>query len=63
MVVIERKGRRIQLRTEPATEQGPDLPDYRALIRAPDGAADADRWGWGWPGEQGDLEPLERDPP
>ncbi|MGD8322560.1 MAG: type II toxin-antitoxin system prevent-host-death family antitoxin [Gemmatimonadota bacterium] len=60
VVVIERKGRRIQLRREEGEVR--DVPDYSRLIRAPDDAADADRWGWEWPGEEGDVVPSDRDP-
>lgn len=53
-VVVERHGQRIVIRREePSVEE---LPDYGPLIRVPD-ADEADRWGWSWPGEEGDLEP------
>lgn len=60
VVVIERKGRRIQLRREPG-EVG-DVPDYSRLIRTSGDVAEADRWGWAWSGEEGEVVPSDDDP-
>ena len=60
VVVIERSGRRILLRREAAEVR--EVPDYSGLIGAVRDAADADRWGWDWPGEERDLVPVDRDP-
>jgi antitoxin (DNA-binding transcriptional repressor) of toxin-antitoxin stability system len=55
-VVIERAGRRILIQREP--EAGLGAPDYSELIRVRD-ASDADRWGWNWEGEEGELNPED----
>lgn len=60
VVVIERNGRRIQLRRE--ADDVREVPDYSGLIGATGDAAEADRWGWDWPGEEGDLVPVDREP-
>lgn len=60
VVVIERNGRRIHLRREP--EEGRDIPDYADLVRAGADASDAERWGWEWSEESGDLVPVQTDP-
>ena len=60
VVVIERKGRRIQLRREPGEVR--EVPDYSEVIKVTGAAADADRWGWDWPGEEGDVVPVDREP-
>lgn len=58
-VVIERGGRRILLRSEPIAPEA--LPDYSDLIRVPE-AGDADRWGWRWEGEEGEVVPRSDEP-
>jgi hypothetical protein len=60
VVVIERNGRRIQLRREAGEVR--DIPDYSGVIQSTGDAGDADRWGWDWPGEEGDLVPVDREP-
>lgn len=61
VVVIQRKGRRIVLRREEEVpEREAELPDYGALLSAPD-ADRADEWGWDWPGPEEDLALREED--
>jgi hypothetical protein len=60
VVVVERGGRRIVLRREEASSRADDLPDYGALIQAPEADA-ADRWGWTWSPEAPDLTPEDAD--
>lgn len=60
VVVIERNGRRIQLSRE--TAEARDIPDYTGIIRPTGDAGAADRWGWDWSGEEGDLVPVDRGP-
>ena len=60
VVVIERHGRRIQIRRE--TREARDVPDYTDLIRATDDPAQAERWGWNWSGDEGELIPVDLDP-
>lgn len=59
IVVIDRNGRtiRIQRADPPADEAG--VPDYGELLRVPEDAGEADRWGWEWTGHEGtSLRPL-----
>lgn len=59
IVVIDRNGRtiRIQRADPPADEAG--VPDYGELLRVPEDAGDAHRWGWEWRGPEGtSLRPL-----
>jgi antitoxin (DNA-binding transcriptional repressor) of toxin-antitoxin stability system len=59
VVVIERNGRRVVLRREPAARKAsPDLPDYSQLLRAPN-ADEADRWSWEWKGPGHRLQPSD----
>lgn len=59
-VVIERGGRRIVLRREEAPDDEAGIPDYSELLQAPH-ADCAHEWSWRWPGEEGELEPEERE--
>jgi len=56
VVCIERGGRRIILRRERETEFEDVLPAYADFLRVPE-LDQADRWGWSWSAEGGDLEP------
>ncbi|MGD2124062.1 MAG: hypothetical protein PVJ76_20095 [Gemmatimonadota bacterium] len=56
VVCIERGGRRIILQRESESGGTAGLPDYEALLQAPD-LNDADEWGWSWSEEDGTLEP------
>jgi antitoxin (DNA-binding transcriptional repressor) of toxin-antitoxin stability system len=62
VVVVERKGKAIQLTRAPGADRVREVPDYSVLIRAPDGAGHADRWGWEWSAEEGEVRPVERRP-
>jgi len=59
-VVIDRKGRRIQIRrVDPPGADAP-LPDYTRLLQVREDATEAHRWGWEWSGEEGGaLRPRE----
>ncbi len=60
VVALERNGKRIVLRSE-ADEATPSrIPDYRALLQAPDADA-ADRWSWQWAGPEQELVPRIQD--
>lgn len=59
-VLIERAGRRIVIRREEDPGAEPDLPDYSGILRVPE-AERADTWGWRWSGEEGELEPTDRE--
>jgi antitoxin (DNA-binding transcriptional repressor) of toxin-antitoxin stability system len=50
VVAIVRRGARIVIRREPASDAEAGPPDYSGIIRVPD-ADGADRWGWEWEGE------------
>jgi antitoxin (DNA-binding transcriptional repressor) of toxin-antitoxin stability system len=60
-VVIERDGRRVVLRREPARPKGvaPAVPDYSRLLRVPN-ADRLDRWSWEWTGPGEELLPSAR---
>lgn len=58
VVIVERRGRAIQLRRAPEIEHRRLAPDYSALVGAPQGVEDADLWGWEWSEEDGDLKPT-----
>jgi hypothetical protein len=59
-VVIDRKGRRIQIRRVEAPGACAPLPDYTEVLRVREDATEAHRWGWEWPGEEGGaLRPRE----
>jgi antitoxin (DNA-binding transcriptional repressor) of toxin-antitoxin stability system len=60
IVIIDRKGRRIQIRRVEATEEGVPIPDYSSVLRVREDVAEAHRWGWEWTGEEdGALRPVE----
>ena len=56
VVCIERGGRRILLQREPEEREGVTLPDYAVFLHVPD-VDEADKWGWSWSDENGQLEP------
>jgi antitoxin (DNA-binding transcriptional repressor) of toxin-antitoxin stability system len=60
-VVIERNGRRVILRREPARtkETARAVPDYSRLLRVPH-ADRLDRWSWEWTGPGESLRPSTR---
>ena len=59
-VVIDRKGRRIQIRRVEAPGACAPLPDYTEVLRVREDATEAHRWGWEWSGEEGGaLRPRE----
>ncbi len=62
VVVVERNGKAIQLTRAPRADRVREVPDYSSLIRAPEGAEHAERWGWEWSGEGGEVRPVEEDP-
>jgi antitoxin (DNA-binding transcriptional repressor) of toxin-antitoxin stability system len=57
VIFLERKGRRIVIRRDPARSTI-DIPDYSRLIRGRR-VEEADRWSWTWSGE-GRLSLKER---
>lgn len=59
VVVVERKGKAIQITRAPGADRVREVPDYSVLIRAPEGADHADRWGWEWSVEEGDVRPVD----
>ena len=59
VVVVERHGRAIQLTRASVVDHVREIPDYSGSIRAPDGADHADRWGWEWSVEEGDVRPVD----
>ena len=59
VVVVERNGRAIQITRAPGAECVREVPDYSGFIRAPEGANDADRWGWEWSPEEGALRTVD----
>ncbi len=60
VVVIERKGQRVVLRREQKSRVAREtLPDYSALISAPQ-ASNADAWSWEWGGQESELQLRER---
>lgn len=59
VVVLERNGRRIVLRSEDDIS-AEAKPDYRQLLQVAD-TEDADRWGWEWAGPEQDLVPVLHD--
>lgn len=60
VVVLERKGRRIVLRSEEDEATAAEPSDYRQLLQLPD-AEGADRWSWEWAGPGQDLVPTVHD--
>lgn len=61
VVVLERNGRRIVLRSEDDdSSAAAAIPDYRQWLQVPD-AEEADRWSWEWKGPEQDLVPVLRD--
>ena len=62
VVVVERNGRAIQLSREPRADRVREVPDYTYLLRAPEGAEHAERWGWEWSDEEGEARPVEDEP-
>ncbi len=62
VVVVERNGKAIQLIREPRADRVREVPDYTCLIRAPEGAEHAERWGWDWSDEEGEVRPAEDEP-
>lgn len=58
VVVVERNGRRIELRRQAARSATATVPDYSGVLRVPD-AGDADLWGWTWQGA-GKARPTRR---
>ena len=60
VVSIERGGRTILLQRAAERKGREAVPDYSRLIRAP-ALEDADRWGWVWPGPEGEVEPSGSD--
>lgn len=60
VVVLERNGRRIVLRSEEDDAVAAAIPDYRQLLQVSD-AENADRWSWDWPGPEQDLVPTISD--
>lgn len=62
VVVVERNGKAIQLTREPHADRVREVPDYTHLLRAPEGAEHAERWGWEWSEEEGDVRPVEDEP-
>ena len=61
VVVIDRNGRQIRIQRVAEDARDASIPDYRGIVRAPDGADEAERWGWAWD-ESGDLVPVDPDP-
>jgi antitoxin (DNA-binding transcriptional repressor) of toxin-antitoxin stability system len=61
VIVIERNGRTIKLSRESAAGRVREVPDYTGLIRAPKAAEHAERWGWDWSEEEGEVRPVEHD--
>jgi len=59
VVVVERNGKAIQLRRAPRADRVREVPDYTHLLRAPEGAEHAERWGWEWSEEDGEVRPVE----
>lgn len=59
VVVVDRGGVAIQLRREPREDRVREVPDYTGLIRAAEDARDAERWGWAWSEDAGDLRLVE----
>jgi len=59
VVVVERNGKAIQLTRAPQADRVREVPDYSGFLRVEEGAEDADRWGWEWSGEEGDVRPVE----
>jgi hypothetical protein len=57
-IAIERKGQRVVLRLEEEVTgmEKEALPDYGAMLYAPD-LETADAWGWDWNPDTGDAEP------
>lgn len=62
IVVVERNGRTIRISRESRASRASEPPDYTDLLRVPAGAEHADRWGWAWSEDGGDLQPVEDDP-
>jgi hypothetical protein len=62
VVVVERSGKRIEIRREREAEGSRPAPDYSAVLRAPADAEHADRWSWTWAEEEGDLTPADQGP-
>jgi hypothetical protein len=61
VVAIERKGRRILIQRSPDGSHDAPVPDYTDLVSAPSGIEHAERWGWHWEGEEGELAPVDAD--
>jgi len=60
VVVIERNGKRVVLRTEPRSRQSSrKIRDYSSLLRVP-GADEADEWGWEWQRPGRELKRVPR---
>jgi prevent-host-death family protein len=56
VVVIERRGRRVVLRSEAmsAARSSEKLPDYRKILQVPEEES-ADAWSWEWSGPEAEL--------
>ncbi len=62
VVVVERNGKAIRLTRESRADRVREVPDYSALVRAPEGAEHAERWGWDWSDDEGGVRPVEDEP-
>ncbi len=64
VVIVDRKGRSIQIRRLDLPSDTRAVPDYSGILAVHENAADADRWGWEWAddGEEG-LRPVAREDP
>ena len=59
VVVLERKGRRLVLRRENSRMGERNLPNYKKLLRVPNGDQ-ADQWSWEWKGPEQELVLVTR---
>ena len=56
VIMIERKGRRLVLKSDESRPTGEEPPDYSEILHVPN-AEHADRWHWEW--TEGELELKE----
>jgi len=61
VIAVKRKGRRLVLRREEATEtrNAKGASQYKRLLKVPD-ANQADQWSWEWRGPKRGLAPRRR---
>ena len=64
VVIVDRKGRSIQIRLLDPPSDAHAAPDYSGILAVHERADDADRWGWEWTedGEDG-LQQVDREDP